>query len=335
MFLVAITVSALLCAFVSADMNFLIAGDWGGQGSSPYTTKDEIDTAKIMGEVAGTVKASMAWMLGDNFYSNGVVNENDKRFKETFEDVFTADTLMNIPFWVVAGNHDHHQNVSGEIEYSNHSVRWMFPDFYYTVTWPVPGTSYTLQVVMIDTVLLCGGTDDLEYCEENGILAKDCVIQPTGPDDPKVAATQWQWINDTLKASTADFLIVAGHYPVWSIAEHGPTKCLVEGLRPALIAYNVNYFMNGHDHTFELIIEEEYPDLLYITTGGAHTCDSSTAHSGSIPKNSLKFHGCSDGGFTRINIGAKGMYTEYYYGSGTKVEFTTHTVKPRTKVKQM
>ena len=32
-----------------------------------------------------------------------------------------------------------------------------------------------------------------------------------------------EWLEDTLKASTASFLVVAGHYPVWSICEHGPT----------------------------------------------------------------------------------------------------------------
>jgi tartrate-resistant acid phosphatase type 5 len=315
---------------VSGDLNFLIAGDWGGQDSKPYTTADEIDTAKIMGDVATTVKASMAWMLGDNFYSYGIPsNENDPRFKETFEDVFTAHSLADIPFWIVAGNHDWRGNVSAQVEYSHHSSRWTYPSYYYTQSWPVPGTSFTLQVVMIDTVELCGSSDDLDWCLENGISATDCVIQPTGPEDVQVAASQWQWINHTLVTSTADFLIVAGHYPVWSIAEHGPTNCLVKELRPMLIDNTVNFFMNGHDHTFELIIEDEYPDLLYITTGGAHTCDSSTAHSGNVPKNSLKFHGCDKGGFTRINIGTGGMYCEYYYGNGDKVQYTTKTYKSR------
>ena len=29
------------------------------------------------------------------------------RFKKTFEDVYTAPSLQNIPFHVIAGNHDH------------------------------------------------------------------------------------------------------------------------------------------------------------------------------------------------------------------------------------
>jgi tartrate-resistant acid phosphatase type 5 len=282
-----------------------------------------------MGDIAASVNASMAWMLGDNFYNNGVKDEHDPRFQETFENVFVAPSLMDIPFWIVGGNHDHYGNITGEVEYSNHSKRWTFPSRYYTQSWPVPGTNYVLQVVMIDTVDLCGYSEGLDSCKERGIPAEDCLVQPEGPADAELAELQWRWINETLEASTADFLVVAGHFPVWSIAEHGPTLCLVELLRPTMNANNVNFYMNGHDHTFELIIEDEYPDLLYVTTGGAHYCDSSIVHEPFIPKHSLKFHGCDKGGFIRVNIGAAGMYIEYYFGTGDKVQYTSDTYKPR------
>ena len=64
----------------------------------------------------------------------------------------------------------------------------------------------------------------------------------------KLSQTQWQWINSTLAASTADWLIVCGHYPVWSIAEHGPTPSLVQMLKPMLEANKVAFYLNGHDH---------------------------------------------------------------------------------------
>jgi hypothetical protein len=46
-------------------------------------------------------------------------------------------------------------------------------------------------------------------------------------------------IENTLAASTADFLIVGGHYPVWSVCEHGPTTVLVNQLKPLLEKYKV------------------------------------------------------------------------------------------------
>ena len=65
-------------------------------------------------------------------------NVDDKRFQETFEDVFTAKSLMT-PWFFCAGNHDHQGNVSAQIAYSSRSKRWNFPNFYYTKSWKIPG----------------------------------------------------------------------------------------------------------------------------------------------------------------------------------------------------
>lgn len=123
-------------------------------------------------------------------------------------------------------------------------------------------------------------------------------------------------------------MIVVGHYPVWSIAEHGPTKCLVDQLRPLLIQYKVTSYMCGHDHTFEYIQEELYPNLGYVVTGGTHVCDTSTEHSSKIPSGSLKFHGCQQGGFTRLAVNDTSMNIYYYYGNSTSHKHTVH-LKPR------
>ena len=96
---------------VSVESSFpvLVMGDWGGKDKHPYTTKEEVATAKGMKHFAEKNGANTTIVLGDNFYDKGVKSVDDSRFKTTFEDVFDKDVLTD--FRVLAGNHDHNGNV--------------------------------------------------------------------------------------------------------------------------------------------------------------------------------------------------------------------------------
>jgi hypothetical protein len=75
-------------------------------------------TAKGLGEVADEIGAKQVFALGDNFYhtskshctNSGICPDNKDgidgamRFKTTFEDVYTAESLTKIPFYAIAGN---------------------------------------------------------------------------------------------------------------------------------------------------------------------------------------------------------------------------------------
>ena len=59
----------------------------------------------------------------------------------------------------MAGNHDHHGNVSAQFAYSALSERWNFPNYYYTFlhTDELPsGRQLVTQVVVLDTTILAG-----------------------------------------------------------------------------------------------------------------------------------------------------------------------------------
>ena len=56
--------------------------------------------------------------------------------------------------------------------------------------------------MMIDTVILAGLTQPTLRG-----------LPPLGPEFPSRAEDEWQWIEQTLQSSTADWIIVAGHYP--------------------------------------------------------------------------------------------------------------------------
>ena len=119
----------------------------------------------------------------------------------------------------------HYGNVTGQTEYSRHSKRWRYPELYYDFTETIPGSGgATVHFVMIDTNIIydrcpngaghpwpgpphsgCGSTQD--KCK----AGKLC-----GP-------AQVAWVDSVLADSTADYIVVSGHHPVYSICEHGPT----------------------------------------------------------------------------------------------------------------
>ncbi|KAL5022375.1 hypothetical protein ScPMuIL_001530 [Solemya velum] len=145
-------------------------------------------------------------VLGD--WGGRVENVNDKRFRDTFEDVFDSP-YFNIPWYMLAGNHDHRGNVSAQIAYSQISSKWTFPHYYYKQTKRIVGSNVTLDILMLDTVILCGQADD------------EMVQQPTGVSNQTFAEQQWAWLTNELATSRATYLLVAGHFPIYSIGVHG------------------------------------------------------------------------------------------------------------------
>lgn len=215
-------------------------GDWGGLPTPPYSTAIERGTAKEMAKLTKMYGIQFNLALGDNFYFDGVKSVDDARFKNTFDKVFDDNVLQNTPFYLLAGNHDHNGNVSAQIAYSKKEPRWIFPDYYYKLNFKVPMSQSAVDVIMIDTVLLCGNSD-------HDFLGK----QPKGPANQKVADDQLTWIKKQIEMSKAPYLLVAGHYPVYSIAEHGPTDCLIDKLLPTLQQYNITAYLSGHDHNLQ------------------------------------------------------------------------------------
>lgn len=98
----------------------------------------------------------------------------------------------------------------------------------------------SVAIFMLDTVTLCGNSDDFAS------------QQPERPRNLAMARTQLAWIKKQLAAAKEDYVLVAGHYPVWSIAEHGPTHCLVKQLLPLLTTHKVTAYLCGHDHNLQV-----------------------------------------------------------------------------------
>ncbi|KAL8570045.1 hypothetical protein ACOMHN_036322 [Nucella lapillus] len=300
------------------SLRFLLIGDMGGLPSWPYCTPIEVGTSNEMAQIAKLYSPHFIMEVGDNFYFDGVANVDDRRFQETFEKVYSHSSLQ-IPWYLIAGNHDHNGNVSAQIAYSQRSKRWNFPDYYYPLRQQIPGTSATVDFVMMDTIVLCGNTDDR------------LDAQPQGPEDERAAEQQWNFIQKSLQTSNATYLFTVGHFPVFSIAEHGPTQCLVDRLLPMLHQSRASGHFSGHDHNLQhLQTSAEGHTLDFILSGSANFIDASEAHRSSVPKGSSKFHWADVtklGGFVFAEATPANVTFTYIEASG-KVLYRT-TVFPR------
>ncbi|KAF8782382.1 tartrate-resistant acid phosphatase type 5-like [Argiope bruennichi] len=286
-----------------------VIADWGGLPVFPYKTFVELAVGREMAYLASKLEIDAVLALGDNFYLDGVKSVNDLRFKETFETAFNYESL-HVPWLVVAGNHDYYGNVSAQIAYTKISDRWFFPDFYYVKRFTVPMSNMTADVIMIDTVLLCGYTSP-EHPYEQPLL--DSIPL-------KTREKHWKWLEDTLKLSRANYVLVCGHYPVYSIATHGPTKCLVDRLQPLLFKYNVTAYFSGHDHNLQHIqVLGRGQTMDYFVTGSANFIDPSTKNIREIPPGSLRFHWndpFSLGAFSYLDINASNMTVTFVLSNG-------------------
>ena len=219
----------------------------------------------------------------------------------------------------LAQNHDWHTvaNTTAELAYAvakgRKTTRWNMPSYYYVHSetfMTSSGASVSVDWVFIDTVILCGLSAPHAPGEHAG--------QPVPHDE-----AHWAWLKTTLESSNADWLIVAGHYPVYSIAEHGSTDCLVQQLKPMLVAHNVALYINGHDHNLQWI--DDGSGVGYVDCGPGHDYDTSREHASTVPPGASKyFVAPENGGFCAITLHDSRTATiDFHLGdSGAPLNYT-------------
>ncbi|CAA0831794.1 Purple acid phosphatase 17 [Striga hermonthica] len=74
-------------------------------------------------------------------------------------------------------------------------------------------------------------------------------------------------LESALMKSKARWKIVVGHHAIRSVSHHGDTHELVHRLLPILRAYEVDLYLNGHDHCLEHISDRTSP-IQFMTSGG-------------------------------------------------------------------
>ncbi len=220
-------------AMFEDKLNFYVANDLGRNGYY-----DQKPIAELMGEMAEVVDPEFVLATGDIHHFEGVQSVSDPLWMTNYELVYSHPDLM-IDWFPVCGNHEYRGNTQAVIDYSNVSRRWMMPSFYYTKSFEEEGA--TVRVVWVDTTPMID-----KY-------RKDTEDYPDA--SKRDYQRQLQWVDSVLTSATEDWVIVAGHHPIYADTDKSEKERadMQKRLDTILRKHHVDMYICGHIHNFQHI----------------------------------------------------------------------------------
>lgn len=281
---------------------FYSIGDWGKRGSRLNATSES------MGLLSDVHKPDFILSLGDNFYPDGVVSSDDPQWESTYSQIFTHPNLF-CPWYSILGNHDYILNPQAQIDYyiEKKDKRWIMPSRYYHVMKTFG--SKTLHIVCLDTVEL--DTMSTPYLLSKNVIQREELYQSKSDK-------QLIWLEDVLSKSKADWLIVVGHYNMYTGGWHGTNRNLVNLLKPLFIRYKVDMYICGHCHNLEHLSDS---GIEYVVSGSG----TNTGKTSQIYQTKFRF---GDNGYTIHQINDNKLKTTYI-DSFTSEELYSFEIKQK------
>ncbi len=268
-------------------LRFVAIGDTGSG------VQGQLDVAAAFEAKCKRSGCDFALLLGDNFYYSGIASVTDPLVKSRFEDVYKN---IDVPFYVVLGNHDYGGNGFGfdktqahnEVLYSQFSTKWKMPaEHWHRVE---------------------------KHVEFFGL---DTTAQERGS-----SATQATDVKSWIAASTSTWKIALGHHPYKSNGPHGNAGTEAAGVKDffeANVCGKVDFYFCGHDHSRQWIADPCGGTTELIVSG-----DGSWATE--LPGQNKVHFQASSLGFVYVTIEGKRLTAEFINKAGT-VEFTRSVTK--------
>ena len=219
--------------------------------------------ANAMRSYCRNVRCNAAVMLGDNVYPNGPTGGADgvddaKRFDEIFLTPFGdfGSIAPDFRIYATLGNHDwrtSREAALGEVRFLETTKPFYMDGIRYRVQ---PANS-DVEIFALDTEVLLAGTtvyedalaDDGSELPPSKIDVPEPWTKPANEDE----RTMVEWLERSLRESTARWKVVIGHHPLWSSAgsKFEEAKAMRRLLLPALCRY-ADVYLAGHEHTLEV-----------------------------------------------------------------------------------
>lgn len=230
------------------NLNFFLVSDVGREGCFNQKV-----IANTMGEMARYIKPRCVIATGDTHHGKGVKSVDDPHWQSNYEAVYTHPKLQ-IDWYVALGNHEYQSSPNALIEYSSLNPRWHFPKRYYTTVFKKGSVS--IRFVMLDTTPMID-----RFRESKNPEARN-------QDYEK----QLEWLDSVLKEAKEDWVIVAGHHPIYAQTHKKEIERedMQNRLNTVLCNHpNVDIYLAGHVHSFQHFRSEESNiDYVVNSSGG-------------------------------------------------------------------
>lgn len=279
------------------DINLILASDLGRNGYY-----DQKEVAATMGKVAEQIGPDGVLALGDTHHYGGVQSVSDPLWMTNFESIYDHPELM-VNWYPVCGNHEYRGNTQAVVDYSGISRRWVMPARYYSQVFEDGGTS--VRVVCLDTTPLID-----KYRKKTD----------TYPDaSAQNAEAQLAWLDQTLAGATEDWIVVAGHHPVYAFTdkEDSERTDMQEKVDTILRRHKVDMYVCGHIHNYQHI-RRPGTDIDYVVNT-----------SGSLTRMPQAIEGtrfCSDAsGFSVLTADSKSLRLNMLDKNGNIVHIVTRS----------
>lgn len=256
------------------NISFNTFGCWNSIGNNTLGILDSFRNTKSLPILAdmiqkfkGNFNPSFTIIAGDNFYS-----DNDQNVKNNIDVGFDILGKLNIPHFLLLGNHDIETNKSIFYE-----IKKTFDDVVLDTSpmifgkWILPGANYLIKIkapytichfLMVDTNIFV--EDEYYTIQGNKSGIQKYILK---------------WIDITLTSvKTIGPVFVVGHHPLYAFGHRARVPLIhnpeLDKLYELLIKHNIKFYLCADEHNFQYIYDATN-DIHHIIAGGSSSGDES------------------------------------------------------------
>jgi tartrate-resistant acid phosphatase type 5 len=231
-------VVAYLYYSLEEAVTFFIIGDFGVDENDPIFARN-LDDAKQVSKTMWSIARWYKWpravfMTGDVAYPHGILDPADNRLETVFRRIPTS-FRENVEFYAIPGNHDCEGSLEAWSTARQRIPSWISPKgagddkVYGENKFDLPWGA-SLRLISLDTCgIVCSPL--IETTRLNHRCGEKMSKYSQNPVYREDKVKQLKWLESVQPKNDKDWMIVMGHWPVYSFRGNGPTRELSDLLK--------------------------------------------------------------------------------------------------------